>query len=96
MRIRYVNVYDLIFNGAEECEILSEKPSNGDPYLVLVEDISAMAWRGVNELRYKSEILADELRTRPNLGIELNGPSVGLFEDARIKIMRNIYRYGFV
>ena len=94
MRMRYVNIYDLIFNGAKCCEILEDRPN--DPYLLLFEDDSEYCGRGVNRLIYKSKILSSEIKRAPrgwDNTFDLEGPSVGLFEDAHKKIMHYIAAY---
>ena len=92
MRIRYVNIYDLIFNGDVGCEILKKRPDNGDPYLVLIEDEFAMRGRGLNELKFKTEVLAKEFRVLAS-GVELHGPSLGLFDIAYHEVMKNRQKF---
>lgn len=86
--MKYVNIFDLVFNGSWDCEVLYEKPR--DPYLVVIEDASAYAYRGVARVLYKGRVIASEVLHRSTMGIDLASASVGLYDDARLWVMNHL------
>jgi len=57
----YINVYDLLFNGAEGCELLEEKPE--DPYLELASYHNANCGRGEAAILYKGKAVVSHCMT---------------------------------
>lgn len=55
--IKYIDIYDLIFNGSD-CANYTSKPNA--PYLTLLEDSTKNAFRGQCEFRYKGRTICEE------------------------------------
>lgn len=85
--IKYINVYDLIFNGSD-CDWQYEKPN--EPYLVLIEDSSANIGRGQSTFFYKRRVICYEWMKQPTRGIDLDGASIGLYKDAQRWAIQNL------
>lgn len=57
----YINIYDLLFNGAEGCELLEEKPK--DSYIALWYDTNANCGRGEAAILYKGKAILSHCMT---------------------------------
>lgn len=89
---KYINVYDLVFNGAEGCELLDSRPINA-PFLVASVDPSACAGRGLATISYKGEVVTSQMGGRdPEDEAYI---SVGMCHIALKWVMANLYRCNF-
>ncbi len=59
--VKYVDIYDLVFNGECECRYTEEKPSN--PYLVCGTSECANCGRGEALIMYKGKELRSHFMT---------------------------------
>lgn len=80
--IRYLSVAELLFEGHENCSVGVETRTVSRPYVVIQSDPSAMCGRGLNTVYYRGREIASEIMSRPEWGIEIDGPSIGLYRDA--------------
>lgn len=94
--MKYLPVGELIFLGAYDCSpgynTKSEciKKGGDTLYVTIKSDPYAKCGRGVNSIYFKGHEIASELMTRSSWGIELNGPSIGLYSDAERWLLNNL------
>ena len=94
--IKYLSVGELLFEGARECssgyskEEFKRKYPTEDLYVVIKSDTYANYGRGLNAIYFRGRKIASELMNRPAWGIELSGPSVGLYRDAEKWLLKNL------
>lgn len=79
----YVTLNELR-KGGEDCEITRQRPTK-EPYVKVLIDSAACAYRGKNYVFYKDTKLAGEMRNGPR-GSDWEdldrGPTIGLLDDA--------------
>ena len=82
--IKYLSVAELLFEGGWNCSTGYSKDEfdTTQPYVTIASDPMASCGRGLNTINYKGRRIASELMHRPTWGIELEGPSIGLYTDA--------------
>lgn len=89
----YVNVFDLLFNGGEDCECFEEKPSS--PYVALAYSDSANCGRGSAAVVYKGKVVLSHFMTRHGVTTKV---TIGDLNDTASLIMEtgidNFLRYG--
>ena len=84
----YVNIYDLLFNGAEDCDMTSNRNEVEAPYLTVVDDSREYAYRPHRTVLFKGRRLAGQ--------IDKEFVSVGLLDDARKALMADLNRFALV
>lgn len=70
---KYIDMYDLIFNGAWECEMLLRPPKD-HPYFRVIESGVARCYLGASIIAYGFEIVS---------GSPFEGISIGAVDNAR-------------
>ena len=94
--MKYLSVAELLFLGHEECSTGYDTKDecilrSGDSlYVTIWSDPYAMCGRGLNTIYFKGKEIASEVMHRPTAGIELTGPSIGLYMDAEKWLLRNL------
>lgn len=90
--IKYLSVAELLFEGGWNCSTGYSKDEfdTTQPYVTIVSDPMAYCGRGLNTIYYKGRTIASELMHRPTWGIELEGPSIGLYTDAEKWLLINL------
>lgn len=94
--MKYLPVGELLFLGAYDCSPGYETKKEciekgGDTlYVTIGCDPYAKCGRGVNTIYFKGREIASELMCRPTFGIELSGPSIGLYSDAEKWLLNNL------
>ena len=89
----YINIFDLLFNGSEDCELFENKPKS--PYVALACSESANCGRGSAAVVYKGRVLLSHFMTRCGVTTKV---TIGDLRDTASLIMEtgidNFLRYG--
>lgn len=94
--MKYLPVGELIFLGSYDCSPGYDTKKEciekgGDTlYVTIKSDPYAQCGRGVNSIYFKGHEIASEMMTRSSWGIELSGPSIGLYSDAERWLLNNL------
>lgn len=94
--MKYLPVGELIFLGAYDCSPGYDTKKEciekgGDTlYVTIKSDPYGRCGRGINSIYFRGREIASELMCRPSWGIELHGPSIGLYSDAEKWLLNNL------